>query len=199
MSLKRHSHAGVMGPPAKRVRGNKGTANAQADTTKKASQRGKDKAADTSDVGGRRRQYRYFGRRSSGRRLRQRRGRRGSNRYVSIRGGRRRRRRERRRRNWVGDAAVRRCSVRRVPPAALGARVAYVLKKRHSHAWASWRRHARVRRRGSSSASSSASDRQRRGKQSCGKSGAKQRRCGQQLSTRQSLRQHALVASGPVH
>jgi hypothetical protein len=53
MSLKRHSHAGVMGPPAKRVRGNKGTANAQADdTTKKASQRGKDKAADTSDVGG---------------------------------------------------------------------------------------------------------------------------------------------------
>jgi hypothetical protein len=52
MSLKRHSHAGVIGPPAQRVRGNKGTANAQADTTKKASQRGKDKAADTSDVGG---------------------------------------------------------------------------------------------------------------------------------------------------
>ncbi len=52
MSLKRHSHARVMGPPAQRVRGNMGTANAQADTTKKASQRCKDKAADTSDVGG---------------------------------------------------------------------------------------------------------------------------------------------------
>ena len=52
MSLKRHSHAGVMVPPAQRVRGNKGNANAQADTTKKASQRGKDKAEDTSDVQG---------------------------------------------------------------------------------------------------------------------------------------------------
>ncbi len=53
MSLKRHLHAGVIGPPAQRVRGNnKGTANAQTDTTKKASQSGKDKAADTSDVGG---------------------------------------------------------------------------------------------------------------------------------------------------
>ena len=52
MSLERHSHARVMRPPAQRVRGNNGTANAQADTTKKASKRCKDKAADTSDVGG---------------------------------------------------------------------------------------------------------------------------------------------------